>query len=125
MTIQLFSMLAAAALTVTGSGTASETRSAQSLPAQNLVLAPVPAGSAGKLHPTSHLADAASDPTDQGNCERSAGHWDRKRLRCRRGGWWYGSSGAQLLIGGGTIAGIIYALTETGSRSGPGQSVSN
>jgi hypothetical protein len=112
MTFQLIGLLSAAALAATGLGATDETRSAQSLPAQNLAVAQSATGAAGKLHAVRHLADA-SGPSDEGSCEHDGGHWDNDH--CRRGSW--AGSGVKLLILGGTAAGIVVAVTESNHKS--------
>jgi len=107
MTFQLIGLLSAAALAATNLG-AAETRSAQSLPAQNLALVQSTASS-GKLA-VRHLADA-SDVSDAGSCERGGGHWDNDH--CRKG-W---GDGVKLLILAGTAAGIAVAVTESNHHS--------
>jgi len=114
MTFQLIGLLSAAALAATGLGAAGETRSAQSLPAQNLALVQSPASS-GKVA-VKHLADA-SDSSDEGSCERGGGHWDNEHSRCRRGGAWWGGDGVKLLILAGAAAGIAVAVSESNHHS--------
>ena len=115
MTFHLIGLLSAAALAATGLGATGETRSAQSLPAQNLAVAQSAAGSSGKLHSVKHLADA-SDPSDEGSCERGGGHWDNGRSRCRSGGG-FGGDGVKLLILAGAAAGVVVAVTESNHKA--------
>ena len=123
MSFQLFSVLAAAALVVPGSGSPGETRSAQSLPSSNLALPQTAAGSAGKLPKVNRLTDAPADTDSSGRCKRPK-HWDEKQNRCA-GGWWL-DTGAPLIIGAGTLAGAGYAIFGPGQGSNLGHnSVSN
>lgn len=116
MTFQLLSVLSAAALAATGLGAPGETRSAQSLPAENLALAQAPAGSTGKFHTVKHLADAPSDQSDEGKCKREREDADGHKRRCRKGGWWM-DTGSRLLIGAGTVSGLVYAVSQGGGGS--------
>ena len=118
MVFHLLSVLSAAVLAAAGSGAADETRSAQSFPVQNLIVAQAPAGSDGKLRSVRHLTAAASDQSDESRCERNHGYWDNKQLRClaRKGGWW-SDTGARLLIGAGAVAGIAVAVSGSGHQS--------
>lgn len=110
MTTLLFSVLAASGLVAAGVGAPAETRSAQSLPSEHLVVpAPHPA-STGNFLNVNRLADAApdnsgSDQSAKAECERSGGHWDDSKSSCRRRGAW-----PVWAIGAGTTGGLIYAL---------------
>ena len=112
MSFQLIGLLSAAALAATGLGATGETRSAQSLPVQDLAMAQSAAGSSGKLHAVNHLADA-SDSSDEGACEHHGGVWDNDHSRCRRTGAWWGGDGVKLLILAGTAVGIGVAVSES------------
>jgi hypothetical protein len=118
MTSQLLTVLAAAGLLTSGMGATSETRSAQSLPVQNLAAAhaatTVMAGDcrtvahakASKASCVNRLADADTD-SDSGHRHR------------RRGGWW--DSSAALGIGAAIGVGIIVAVATSNNHSNGNQ----
>ncbi len=109
MTTVLFSVLAATSLAAAGVGVPSETRSAQSLPNDHLVVATMNPAS-GKFHGVNRMSDASPrngewDHTDKRACDEHHWQWDDKRSRCHR------DLIPVFLIGAGTTAGLIYALT--------------
>jgi hypothetical protein len=123
MTSLLFSVLAATSLAATGIGAIGDTRSAQSLPSAQLVVAPAHPASTGNLHPVNRLADATPDSpgfyeAEKEKCERHGGHWDEKKMRCHHNPFVY-------FIGAATVGGFIYAMTSRGGTPSGQEPVSN
>lgn len=122
MTTLLFSVLAATSLIAAGTTAPGETRSAQSLPAAQLMVPSVQPAGSNHAVPITRLADAAQDSaaaddangddTGKAACRRKHGHWNPTKLRCAV--LW-----PTALIGAATGAGLGYALASGGDSGGP------
>ncbi len=125
MTLQLLSVLAAAGLVATGIGGASDTRSAQSLPAQNLAVmqTAAPSGKLPAVHRTANrLADApGAEGASAGPCVKDDRLVDANHLLCHKGGV---STPLAFGLGAAVIAGIAVGVSGHHSDSS-NNSVSN
>jgi hypothetical protein len=126
MTTMLLSVFAAASL-VLGVAGSSETRSAQALPAEHLVVAPVHASPSAGAHGLSRLADTpadnAGDPkSGKRTCAGRGSQQTKDKFRCPPGIW---NSPSTYIIGSGTVGGIIYAITSRDGSSSGQHSISN
>ncbi len=123
MTTLLFSVLAATSLATAGVAAPSETRSAQSLPSDNLVSSSMNSSATGKFHGVSRLADGGPssgwDHSDRSLCNSHHWYWDNKVGRCHK------NALPMYIIGAGAAGGFIYALSSRGDSSSGQSSVSH
>ena len=108
MTSLVFSVIAATSLVTAAVGAPGETRSAQSLPNDNLAASAAHSPATGKFQKVNRLADGSYngdwDHTDKVQCDFHHWHWYTKEKRCRR------TPAALWFIGAATAAGLGYAL---------------
>lgn len=117
MVFQLFGLFAAAALVVSGPGSSTEIRSAQSLPApsvQGLAAARAASGPYGGSYAGNQLAHYYPGVFNAAQCKRMHGNWSangqgNSGLRCRKARWWF-EDGSRLLISAVSLAGLLDAV---------------
>jgi hypothetical protein len=117
----LLSVLAATSLVT--AGVPSETRSAQALPAEHLVVPPAHPNSSGNFQYVNRLADPTpgnswSDQPPEVRCRHHGGHWNAEKQKCEPNAFIY-------IIGAATLGGFIYAMTSRGGSSNGPLPISN